>query len=384
MPLSPHPAGNVRYGGFVQFVRICTSTIYFLGCSLIIGSPLYFINRPRYYAYMARTKQYFGVVVITITQWWSPTVIRVTGSRAVRDQMTQTPDGRLLCDFPARMILIANHQLYSDWLYLWWVAYSARMHGHLYIILKESLKYIPLLGIGMQFYGFIFLARKWDQDKPRFIHRLSQLASSRSNNPMWLLIFPEGTNLSDNGRNSSTKYATKIGISDLQHQLLPRSTGLKFCLQQLGNSVDWVYDCTIAYEGIPRGKFGQDYFTLYSTYFQGRPPKSVNMYWRRFSVKSIPIDDATKFDLWLRERWIEKDRLLEYYIVNGVFPAEVDSHQEPTGLQVEQTSVIETEVKLASRFEIIEIFSILVFVSPSIFTSFHHLSSTNTYSSLFK
>ena len=64
-------------------------------------------------------------------------------------------------------------QLYSDWLYLWWIAYTARMHGYIYIILKESLKYIPLMGIGMQFYGFIFMARKWEQDEERLRYRLA-------------------------------------------------------------------------------------------------------------------------------------------------------------------------------------------------------------------
>lgn len=144
-----------------------------------------------------------------------------------------------------------DQQLYSDWLYLWWVAYTAKMHGHIYIILKESLKYVPFLGLGMQFYGFIFLARKWEQDKPRFIHRLSKLAAGTAeSNPMWLLIFPEGTNLSDNGRNASKRFADKMGWPDMRHQLIPRTTGLRFCLEQLQGSVEWVYDCTVAYEGI--------------------------------------------------------------------------------------------------------------------------------------
>jgi hypothetical protein len=60
---------------------------------------------------MARTKQHFGVVVTTITQWWSPTVIRVTGDRNVRDQIKRTPDGGLECRFPERLVLIANHQV---------------------------------------------------------------------------------------------------------------------------------------------------------------------------------------------------------------------------------------------------------------------------------
>lgn len=133
------------------------------------------------------------------------------------------------------------------------------MHGHLYIILKESIKYIPILGTGMMFYGFIFLSRKWATDKQRFQHRLRKLSASHSGpmsgsaglDPMWLLIFPEGTNLSKNGRESSRKWAEKNNMPDLRHALIPRSTGLCFCLQELQSTVEYMYDCTVAYEGVP-------------------------------------------------------------------------------------------------------------------------------------
>lgn len=155
--------------------------------------------------------------------------------------------------------MLTSAQLYTDWLYLWWIAYTNQMHGHIYIILKESLKYVPVIGPGMLFYGFIFLARNWTKDKPRFAHRLQKLNSrhtgpmsgSVSLDPMWLLMFPEGTNLSNNGRNKSAQWAEKQGFPDMKHQLVPRSTGLFFCLQQVRGTLDWVYDCTVAYEGIP-------------------------------------------------------------------------------------------------------------------------------------
>jgi 1-acyl-sn-glycerol-3-phosphate acyltransferase len=68
---------------------------------------------------------------------------------------------------------------------------------------------------------------------------------------MWLLIFPEGTNASDNGRIKSAAWAKKINIKDMEHMLVPRSTGSFFCLNELKGTVDYVYDCTMAYEGIP-------------------------------------------------------------------------------------------------------------------------------------
>jgi 1-acyl-sn-glycerol-3-phosphate acyltransferase len=68
---------------------------------------------------------------------------------------------------------------------------------------------------------------------------------------MWLLLFPEGTNLSGNGRRKSAAWAKKTGLRDPEHVMLPRSTGIFFCLKELRGTVDYVYDCTVAYEGIP-------------------------------------------------------------------------------------------------------------------------------------
>lgn len=68
---------------------------------------------------------------------------------------------------------------------------------------------------------------------------------------MWLMMFPEGTNLGFNGRTKSAAWAKRQGRADLKHCLIPRSTGTYFCLKALGSTVEWVYDCTLAYDGIP-------------------------------------------------------------------------------------------------------------------------------------
>ncbi len=68
---------------------------------------------------------------------------------------------------------------------------------------------------------------------------------------MWLMMFPEGTNLSTNGRAKSVKWAEKKGEKDLKYTLIPRSTGTYFCLKALNETLEWVYDCTLAYDGVP-------------------------------------------------------------------------------------------------------------------------------------
>lgn len=93
-------------------------------------------------------------------------------------------------------------------------------------------------------------------------------------------------------------------------------------------------------------------------YLQGRPPPSVNMYWRRFAVKDIPLGDHEKFDLWLRERWYEKDALIEEYLTTGRFPGIVPAAKEMANGAMKEEH-IETEVKLAHWWEVGSIFVVL-------------------------
>lgn len=256
---------RLKHGIPMQILRSLLLATWFNCCCVVIvatqlvGAPLYVINKRHYYAYMAYTKRSFGLVITALTQWGCPTFVRVSGDESVRGQLHLAGDGGLKATFSERLVLTANHQVYTDWIYLWWFAYTNQAHGYVYIILKESLKYIPILGPGMMFYGFIFMARRWLSDKPRLQHRLEKLKTRHSGSssstpgfdPMWLLIFPEGTNLSANTKRRSAEYGEKQGISPMKHELIPRSTGLFFCLQQLKGTVDWVYDCTVGYEGPP-------------------------------------------------------------------------------------------------------------------------------------
>lgn len=357
---NPNP---IQHGRMGQAERAFSAASTFLSgvmaisASQFIGAPLKLVDPKFYDHYMAWTKESFAVLMTTITQWWAPTVVRVSGDASMKGQLFQMDDGTLKCNFPHRLVLMANHQLYTDWLYLWWIAYTNKMHGRIYIILKESLKSLPIFGWGAQFYNFIFLSRKWETDKYRFKSALNHLKSP--NDPMWLLIFPEGTNLSAVTREKSAAWAKKSGVPDMKHQLLPRTTGLQFCLQELRQSTNWLYDCTIAYEGVPKGHYGQDVFTLKSSFFEGRPPKSVNMFWRRFKISDIPLDNDEAFGRWLNNRWREKDYILEYFNKFNKFPAEdavkalaaVEGKRKPVNAKM-----IGTEVKGGGWDEFLSIF----------------------------
>lgn len=111
------------------------------------------------------------------------------------------------------------------------------------------------------------------------------------------------------------------------------------------------------------------------------------MHWRRFAISSIPISDPVEFELWIRQRWAEKDDLLEYYMQNGRFPEDNDTTNGRSMESEEQVDVkqrirvggmertmsttggssttgkwggpIETEVKLKAWWEVLDIFVVL-------------------------
>jgi lysocardiolipin and lysophospholipid acyltransferase len=111
------------------------------------------------------------------------------------------------------------------------------------------------------------------------------------------------------------------------------------------------------------------------------------MHWRRFAIDTIPIDDPTKFELWLRERWAEKDELLEHYVSNGSFPEDVDQDDDflPTVSESNRNNhlrnritsktgkdeankeerwsgPIETEVKFSQWSDVVDIFTVVGYV----------------------
>ena len=116
-PDDDHPLGAPKHGLSMQLLRILGFGIFFTTCSFFIhfaqllGVPLYFVSKDWFNAYVALTKAYFGILVTTGTQWWSPTVIRISGDKSMKGLLKQRGEsGMLDLDFGERAIVIANHQ----------------------------------------------------------------------------------------------------------------------------------------------------------------------------------------------------------------------------------------------------------------------------------
>lgn len=112
-----HPAGPPRHGELSQAERAFTLASTFLSgvlaisASQFLGAPLKLIDPVFYEGYMAYTKECFAILITCLTQWWAPTVVRVSGDSSMLGQLIKKKDGSLQCKFEDRLVLMANHQV---------------------------------------------------------------------------------------------------------------------------------------------------------------------------------------------------------------------------------------------------------------------------------
>lgn len=359
----------------VVFVLGCLSIVFtqFIGVSLgrITGSPDFVQG------WMAHTKEHFIVLLTAVITFASREDIKIRISTTLPKERFAFDRGRLKVAMAPNSLVMANHQIYTDWAFLWWLAQCADLGGFVYIILKASLRSIPVLGFGMSCYEFLFLSRKWEKDKIVMGSQLEIIdANARGKGPAsgavrgpdgWLpgvdqgkawpyqvLMYPEGTNLSANTRGQSEAYAKKVGKHPFKHVLLPKITGLRFTLLKLKDTLDEVYDVTVGYSGVKPEEYGQDVYTLYEAFLMGRNPQCVDFHIRTIKLDEIPMGqlhyddpeqekrDIMAFDAWMYDTWKVKDDLMDAYYNKGGFPTE-------------NTTVI-TSVK-ASKWKFLQIFT---------------------------
>lgn len=90
--------------------------------------------------------------MIAITVLCAPTSLTITTDSPPELSGLVERDARgnlVKINLPDRLVIMANHQAYTDWMYLWILAcYSGHAEG-LTILLKASLKHIPFVGWGM-------------------------------------------------------------------------------------------------------------------------------------------------------------------------------------------------------------------------------------------
>jgi 1-acyl-sn-glycerol-3-phosphate acyltransferase len=236
--------------------------------------------------------------------WWGACVLTARHLNGTRFVVTgdDLPHGE-------NAIVVANHQQMPDITTIMDLALVKGRLGDLKWFVKDALKWAPGIGWGMRFLSCPFVKRNWTADRASVEHTFHALVAERQ--PMWLVIFAEGTRLTPAKLLRSRAYALREGLYAAEHVLLPRTKGFAAAVGVLRDHVSAVYDLTIGYvEGVPT--LGQ--------YITGAV-RRVHLHARRFAIDTLPREEDA-LALWLRQRFEEKDRLLATYYASGSFVTE--------------------------------------------------------------
>ncbi|KAI4339493.1 hypothetical protein MLD38_024434 [Melastoma candidum] len=230
-----------------------------------------------------------------------PTLFEKINKTKVIFSGDNVPDGE-------RVLLIANHRTEVDWMYLWDLALRKARIGYIRYILKSSLMKLPVFGWAFHILEFIPVERKWEVDEST-MHRML-LSFKDPQDPLWLVLFPEGTDYTEQKCIKSQKYASEKGLPVLKNVLLPKTKGFEACLREMRDSLDAVYDLTIGY------KFRCP--TFLDNVF-GINPSEVHIHVRRITLDEIPKSE-TETSSWLMDTYQLKDQLLSDFSSRGHFP----------------------------------------------------------------
>lgn len=253
------------------FTFLATLTVTaFCGSMFLMGlvTPL---------AYIPQTVKYHRRLVDRVIGLWFLFAIsimelilklkfRVTGDPIVRGE---------------NCLYFMNHRTRFDWMWIWPLLYHYARLRKLKIVLKSPLKWVPGFGWACQQAVFMFLKRHWNQDRQNMKDTLEYF--NFVNNPVELLVFPEGTDFRPETLASSERFAIKNNLPKYNYVLHPRTTGFEFLIDEMRkkNQVSYVCDLTVGY---PINML-QDEVELCKT---GAFPREIHFHVEKFRIDELP------------------------------------------------------------------------------------------------
>ncbi|KAK3098337.1 hypothetical protein FSP39_018577 [Pinctada imbricata] len=208
------------------------------------------------------------------------------------------------------IIVVMNHKYEIDWLMAWVLSERYGLLGGTKIYGKKVLGLIPLIGWAWYFTESLFLHRDWQKDRAVIAQGVKNVTEYPDGYFVVMLLFPEGTRLTDEKLKNSQKIAQEKGYPIMKHHLLPRAKGFVLSVQELKklpeHKLTAIYDITTVFEN-------------------GNPPlmdairgkkQICRMRLRRFPVANLP-DSEEELSDWLRNLFKEKDEIVDKFLKTG-------------------------------------------------------------------
>ncbi|CAM6103249.1 unnamed protein product [Calypogeia fissa] len=267
----------------------------------VLALPLLLFSKKAYRVANFMLTDMMWSELIWLLEWWADVKVKL---------YTDPETLRLLGKEHA--LLICNHRSDIDWLVGWLLAKRAGCLGGTRAIMKQSVKYLPVIGWSMWFSEYVFLARNWAKDETTLKAGYRNLKGFPR--PFWLALFVEGTRFTQTKLAAAQEYAASVGMPIPRNVLIPRTKGFVSAIENLRDFVPAVYDMSIAISNeAPEPNMSRILKGL---------PSVVHIKVKRIPMAELPTTDEGIAN-WCREAFVRKDKALDEHNKTNTFGDEL-------------------------------------------------------------
>ncbi|XP_011403843.2 PREDICTED: lysocardiolipin acyltransferase 1-like [Amphimedon queenslandica] len=234
--------------------------------------------------------------------------------------------------FDKHCLFILNHRCHFDWMFFWDVAGKLGNLSWWMVMLKNSLKRVPIAGWAMQYRNYAFLSRDWESDYKEFAWKFHYL--NATGEPYQFLMFPEGRDLTPIHQKKSDQFAAEKSLPRYEYTLHPKTKGFVYVIKALKKGrLESVYDMTVGYPDVLSA-------TEIEFLSEGRIPSEVHYHVKKYNISELP-ESEEELEAWLRQRWAEKEERLRLFYKHRKFvqlPCDDKEIQNGTSRNAHETS----------------------------------------------
>lgn len=205
-------------------------------------------------------------------------------------------------------LIVANHQSWLDIVLLQYALNRPTRIPILMFFIKNSLKWVPLLGFAWWAMGYPFMKRHSKDYLARNPHKKGEDLKSTlkaierfKKMPASIVSFVEGTRF--------TTHKKMQQQSSYQHLLKPKAGGISFVIGAMHKEIDSLLDVTISYSNKKCSIWDFFCHRLDRIKIQIRQIPIPNEF--RHTALLECDDLQAEFRTWLNEKWLEKDQLIQ-------------------------------------------------------------------------
>lgn len=164
----------------------------------------------------------------------------------------------------------------------------------------------------MQAVNFLFICRDWSKDKIYLSEHLNYFRAMSY--PLQLLIFPEGTDLSDSNKAKSHLYAETNNLEKYDYVLHPKTTGFIHCITEMRkfHTPPVIINMSVGYVGaMPQNEHD---------IVLGNWPSEIHFFSEHVMPSQVPTEREQLKD-WFESTWKSKEEQLKLFYSKNKFGA---------------------------------------------------------------